>query len=227
MILTPPNYFKEEKSFMQAWSHAVRFCMTKGMIIDTEYDQPSRDMCSTIVMTGPAIQEIKTRKLHPKFPTKGQHLREYVLQFTPEFDASVFEYTYYERLTKYHFTENYELNQLVNIKENLKNSRRLQAITWIPDLDLESDEPPCLQRIWIRVLQEPDMDNYIYSKGQVEVHCTWRSRDLYSAWMSNYVGIILMIYNEILGDDYEIIKLVDYVDAMHIYENDWQMAGLV
>ena len=230
MKLFSPTYFSEEKDFPKAWENAVRFCMKEGYEIKTEYGPKAKDICSTIVLSGSAIHHIKRRILHPKFPTSGKHLSEYVKQFTPEFDASVFEYTYYDRLTKYPVAGNivkYEINQLKNLKDNLRNSRRLQAITWVPELDLESEEPPCLQRIWIRVLQKPDMQNYIYSKGMVEVHFDWRSRDLYSAWMSNLVGLVFMVYNEILGDDYEIVKLVDYVDAMHIYETDWQQAKLV
>lgn len=228
MKLFPPNYFAEEKDFPLAWVNVVRFCMKEGMKIPTEYGPGSKDMCSTIIMSGKAIQQIKNRIIHSKFPTKGNHLNEYILQFTPEFDASVFEYTYYKRLTNY-IPDSFfgDLNQLKNIKKNLRNSRRLQAITWIPDIDLTSTEPPCLQRLWIRVLEEPDNDNYIYSKGQVEVHFTWRSRDMYSAWMSNLVGLILMVYNEILDDEYEIIKLVDFVNAAHIYESDWDAAGRV
>lgn len=229
MKLYPPNYFAEEKDFPLAWLNAVRFCMKEGMVIPTEYGPKSKDMCSTIIMNGKAIQQIKNRIIHSKFPTKGNHLNEYVKQFTPEFDSSVFEYTYYNRLTKYPISDEFEfnLNQLENLKSELRNSRRLQAITWIPQGDITSNEPPCLQRLWIRVLEEPDNDNYIYSKGQVEVHFTWRSRDIYSAWMSNLVGLILMVYNEILGDNYEIIKLVDFVNAAHIYESDWEEAGKV
>ena len=230
MRIFPPNYFAEEKDFSLAWQHAVQFCMREGMVIPTEYGPKSKDICSTIVLSGSAIHHIKRRILHPKFPTNEKHLREYVKQFTPEFDASVFEYTYYDRLTKYPVAGNiikYDINQLKNIKENLRNSRRLFAITWVPSLDLESDEPPCLQSVQIRVLREPDMDNYIYSKGQVELFLTWRSRDLFSAWISNLVAIVFLIYNEILGDDFEIIKLTDFVSMAHIYSTDWGQAEKV
>lgn len=231
MKITPPNYFAEEKSFSQSWENAVRFCMKEGMIISTEYGPNSKDMCSTIILTGPAIQNIKNRALHSKFPTKDQHLREYILEFTSEFDHSKFEYTYYDRFTDYPISDgknlHFSINQLNNLKANLKNNRRLQAITWVPGIDIGSEHPPCLQRLWIRVLQEPDMDNYIYSKGMVEIHFIWRSRDLYGAWMSNLVGLVLMVYNEILGDDYEIIKIVDFTNAMHIYETDWQAASSI
>lgn len=228
MILFPPNYEAEETDFPTAWENAVRFCLKNGYKIDTEYDQESLDMCSRITLYRRAIYQIKSRQLHKKFPTRAKHLQEYITQFTPEFDANKFEYTYYSRLTEYPMRSAlFNLNQLKNIKLNLRNSRRLQMITWIPELDLESEHPPCLQNIQIRVLQDPDMDNNVFSKGRVEVFLNWRSRDLYSAWMSNLVGIVFMIYNEILDDKFEIVKLTDYTTMIHIYKNDWEQARII
>lgn len=229
MQLFPPNYEAEEVDFPTAWENAVRFCLKSGYKIDTEYNQESLDMCSRIILSGRAIQQIKNRQLHPKFPTKGKHLQEYIKQFTPEFDASKFEYTYYDRLTSYPVNENdiIYIDQLKYIKKNIKNSRRLQAIVWDPNIDLYSNEPPCLQRLWIRVLEEPDYEFGIKKKGMVELHFMWRSRDIYAAWMSNLVGLVYMVYNEVLKDDYEIVKLVDFINAAHINESDWDVARLV
>jgi len=53
----------------------------------------------------------------------------------------------------------------------------------------------CLQRIWIRYLGDQS----------VEVHLTWRSRDLYTAWQANIVAIIDML---------------NRADSLHIYESD-------
>ncbi len=50
---------------------------------------------------------------------------------------------------------------------------------------------------------------------------------MYSAWASNLIGLVFMVYNEILDDEYEIIKLVDFVNAAHIYDSDWEMANRV
>ena len=229
MRLFPPNYESEETDFIDAWQNAVRFCIEHGYKIDTEYDQESLDMCSRITLSGRAIHQIKSRQLHKKFPTRGKHLQEYIKQFTPEFNADIFEYTYYKRLSKYPelSAQSKERNQLKEIKNNLRNSRRLFAITWIPDWDIESSEPPCFQSIQLRVLQEPDTDNHMLSRGRVEVFLNWRSRDLYSAWMSNLIGIVFMIYNEILDNKYEIVKITDYTTMMHIYTNDWDVARLV
>ena len=110
------------------------------------------------------------------------------------------------------------------MKNKLGISRRNQAILWVPEIDTELEHCPCLQRIWIRVIDEPDTNSFVTTKGRVEVHFTWRSRDLYGAWMSNLVGLVYMIYNEVLGTEYEIVKLVDYCDSLHIYDSDWAKA---
>lgn len=228
--LFPPNYDAYEKDFIIAWENVIKFCIKNGYKIKTEYQQESLDICSRITLYGPAINQIKNRQVHNKFPTKRLHLAEYVKQFMSDFNASKFEYTYYNRFTKYPVDDGlvkYEINQLKHIKENLKNSRRLQAITWIPSIDNELEHCPCLQRLWIRVLEEPDYEFGIKKKGMVELHLMWRSRDIYTAWMSNLVGLVYMVYNEILEDDYEIVKIVDFVNSAHINENDWQVARLV
>ena len=227
MQLYPPNYEAIETNFADAWQNAVRFCLKNGYKINTEYDQESLDMCSRITLSGRAIHQIKSRQLHKKFPTKGRHLQEYIKQFTPEFDANKFEYTYYNRLTEYSKDDLFVVNQLEDIKWHLKTSRRLNAITWIPSVDIQSEHPPCLQRLWIRVLEEPDYEFGIKKKGMVELHLMWRSRDIYTAWPVNIIAMVFLVYNEILEDDYEIVKLVDFVNSAHINENDWQVARLV
>lgn len=227
MQLYPPNYEAEETNFATAYENAVRFCLKNGYKIDTEYNQESLDMCSRITLSGRAIHQIKNRQLHKKFPTKGKHLQEYIGQFTPEFDASKFEYTYYSRLTEYPKDDLFVVNQLEDIKWHLRNSRRLNAITWIPSVDIQSEHPPCLQRLWIRVLEEPDYEFGIKKKGMVELHLMWRSRDIYTAWPVNIIAMVFLVYNEILEDDYEIVKLVDFVNSAHINENDWEVARLV
>lgn len=236
-MISPPNFTLESKNFLEAWETAVRFCMENGYVDGSDTGFKTKDMCSFIVLTGRAIQQIKLRQLHSGFPTKGLHLQEYINQFTDDFDvkSSEFIYTYFHRLSQYPTTVDYSdlvlkdtINQLHIMKQNLRiGSRRNQAITWIPIEDIDSPEPPCLQRVWIRVLEEPDYEHGIKKKGQVELHITWRSRDMFSAWMSNIIGIVFMVYNEVLGDDYEIVKLVDFVDSAHINENDWESAGRV
>jgi thymidylate synthase len=225
--MIPPNIFIEGYTLSDAWAKAVKEVMEKGLILPTEYGPRSRDVCSTIVIKYPFEQPM----LHPQFPTKELHLREYVKQFTREYDweKQGFSYTYVNRLIEYPIykpketVEDYDLittDQLFYIKCELQKpiTRRAQAITWVPGLDMGNPEPCCLQRIWMRKLTD----------STCELHCDWRSRDLFSAWNSNYVGILDMIRREILIPlNLKLVKLVDFVDALHIYSTDWEEAEKV
>ena len=236
-MLYPPDFNLESNNFLDAWEQVVRFCIDKGYVDSTDTGLLSKDINSKITLTGKAIQQIKNRELHKKFPTGKKHLSEYILQFTDEFNVkeSGFVYTYRDRLINYPTIPDYsdmiikdEFNQLEHMRNELrKGNRRSQAITWIPRLDNMSDEPPCAQRLWLRVLEEPDYEFGIKKKGMVELHLMWRSRDIYTAWPANIIAMVFLVYNEILEDDYEIVKLLDFVNSAHINENDWDAARLI
>ncbi len=220
----PPNIFIEGYTLADAWAKAVGEVMNKGIVLPTEYGPLSKDVCSTIVIKYPFEEPM----LHEQFPTKELHLKEYVKQFERDYDwkKQGFVYTYVNRLTEYpaykpkETFEDYDLitmDQLFYIRSELKKpiTRRAQAITWVPELDMGNSEPPCLQRIWMRKLTD----------STVEMHCEWRSRDLFSAWNSNYIGILSMTNREILKPlNLKLVKLVDFVDALHIYSTDWEEA---
>ncbi|MDR2855518.1 MAG: thymidylate synthase [Methanomicrobiales archaeon] len=78
------------------------------------------------------------------------------------------------------------INRLVENPE----SRRAVAITWVPYLDIESAEPPCLQIVQALI----DAHNAIH------LVCLFRSNDMLSAWGQNAYGLahlLQFICNEI------------------------------
>ena len=58
------------------------------------------------------------------------------------------------------------------------NSRRAIAITWVPEMDVNSDEPPCLQLIQCFIRDQ-----------QLHMTCYFRSNDMLSAWGANAYGL--------------------------------------
>jgi thymidylate synthase len=226
MRIYPPNFNLEIRSFQEAWEKAVQFCMKEGLIIKPEENtkQLTRDMCSMITLYGNGIKDIFEQKLHPKFPTKEMHCVQYVKEYTREWIAEQnkrpeieqFVYNYMDRLINYPCWNEpgWKLDQIGKLKKLVETgiSRRHQIITWIPEKDLYSASPPCLQRIWIRKLNDEDC----------EIHFDWRSRDLYGAWMPNYIGLFDMLKREIFTPlDLTVVKVVDKCDSLHIYEGDW------
>lgn len=229
--MIPKNIFIEEYTLASAWAKAVKTVMKEGVILPSEYGVKTRDVCGTIVVKYPFEEPM----LHPQFPTKELHLKEYVKQFDRDYDWATqgFTYTYMDRFIHYPYAYedrsweeghgllyDCELDQLASLRLQLSKSitRRAQIITWVPEIDDDDDEPPCLQRLWMRKL----------SSTTCELHCDWRSRDLFSAWNSNYIAILTMIDREILKPlNLKLVKLVDFVDALHIYEGNWEEATKV
>jgi thymidylate synthase (methanogen type) len=214
----PPTNLIQAAGLADAWAQAVNFVMKNGMEIKTEYGPLSKDICSVIEIREPYAEPM----LHPQFPTKELHVKEYLKQWERGYDwkKQGFEYNYMDRLINYP-SRGKDVDQLKAIKDLLPQgvSRRRQAITWIPERDLfVKEDQPCLQRLWVRVIGD----------GNAEIHCMWRSRDLYAAWNSNMVGLLTMIKREVLEpNNLKLVKVVDFCNSMHIYEADWESASKV
>lgn len=218
----PPTILICEDNFHNAWARAVRYVLRDGVkttIGDTSELKPIRDACILVELTGNAIRQIENRELHSQFPFRHidhyckEFRREYLSKYIKKPETERFSYLYFERLVMYETIDQIQLlrDRLGIQKDAGIVSNRDQAITWQPGTDLGSASPPCLQRIQIRYL----------GSGGVDVHLTWRSRDLYTAWQANIVAIIDMLNREVIHPNQcRIVKLIDYTDSLHIYESD-------
>ena len=104
-----------------------------------------------------------------------------------------------------------KIDQIEYIIRKLKEkpySRRAQAITWRPLVDPFHIDPPCLQRIYMRVKDD-----------KLIMQTTWRSRDLFRAWEANVNGMIRIqkYVAEQLG--LEMGHYLDFSNSLHIYGN--------
>jgi thymidylate synthase (methanogen type) len=104
-----------------------------------------------------------------------------------------------------------KIDQIEYIIRKLKEkpySRRAQAITWRPLVDPFHIDPPCLQRIYMRVKED-----------KLIMQTTWRSRDLFRAWEANVNGMIRI--QKYVADqlDLEIGHYLDFSNSLHIYGN--------
>lgn len=104
------------------------------------------------------------------------------------------------------------IDQIDLMTKKLKKSpysRRAQSITWRPMSDPFRDDPPCLQRIWCRVIN-----------GKLTMQTSWRSRDLFKAWQSNVNGIIRIQKNIAEDLGVEIGNYIEFNNSLHIYGKD-------
>lgn len=92
------------------------------------------------------------------------------------------------------------------------NSRRAMAITWVPDIDMYSNEPPCLQ-----LIQGFIRDNKFH------MTCYFRSNDMLSAWGANAYGLAHLMefvvekINEYVERPVTIGTLTTISSSAHIY----------
>jgi len=129
-------------------------------------------------------------------------------------------YTYHQRLSRY-TVEDKTIDQLAYIVDTLAktaHSRRAQAITWDVGRDTDSEDPPCLQRIWCRITPDEERDVFY-----LNMNTHWRSRDAYKAAFMNIFALtdlqalLAAKIKEKTGKEVACGRYVDISDSFHIY----------
>lgn len=220
----------EESDFHRAWAIAITMVLANGtdlVIGGVDQRKPIKDSCMLISLTGNAIKQIEAKEIHPQseFKNVTEYCREYTWEYLKEYDIQGIDkrhpYLYYDRLVRYlGYNDCFipPINQLAWMREMLAEqikhnitSNRVQAITWYPSVDTRAVSPACLQRGQVRYI--PEM--------KVDVHLTWRSRDLLHAWQSNVICVIEMLNREVIKpNNCQIARIVDFSDSLHIYKTD-------
>ena len=205
----------EASGLPEAWELSLVQLAERGLVIETEYNERSVD--------APAIILVKNPFSEPRVHLKGivagslRGLLEYVdevVRGVHDYLVDKLEYTYHERLFSYRLPGGEVVDQIDRVVEKLKKTpytRRAQAITWQPWRDLNSQHPPCLQRLWFRVVN-----------GKLVLHAHMRSNDaLKAAYMNMYAFTELQKYvAEKLG--VEVGYYLHIADSYHVYERDWK-----
>jgi thymidylate synthase len=221
----------------QAWEKAVLAVWDKGFEVKTQYDKPedppSRDATVMITITDPFNEP----RIHKNFPGGPEELESYRQEVVNGIHdhwidpaAGKWTYTYHERLFSYCPVEDIRnadslkpfraVNQIQYIIDYLSqagHSRRAQAITWMPTADPVTDDPPCLQRIWCRLVANQA------GRLSLNMNTHWRSRDLYKAWFMNVYALtdLQRIIAEGIaknrGEPVSVGRYVDISDSLHIY----------
>jgi len=221
----------------EAWEKAVLAVWDKGLKIKTQYDkpedQPSRD--ATVMIT--IINPFGEPRIHKNFPGGPAELEAYRLEVVSGIHdhwidpaAGKWTYTYHQRLFAYCPVEDIrnadspkpfgkvdQIQYIVDCLSKVSHTRRAQAITWMPTADPGTDDPPCLQRIWCRLV-EGDAGELL-----LNMNTHWRSRDLYKAWFMNVYAItdlqriIAEQISQRKGRPVKVGRYVDISDSLHIY----------
>jgi len=248
-MLNIPVITISEKSLAQAFEKALIELYNRGIRFKTQYDKPGdpESIDCTLNLT---IEEPESEPMiHMAFPGGIEDLKEYVLELKGFKDHWVknmndpadtrWEYTYHGRLEKYGTWKESEtggsgikgffnINQIEAVIDKLCKqpfTRQAQMITWMPNLDLDCFDPPCLQSLWYRILED--------SEGIYWLNCNirFRSNDAWGASFMNMFGFIQfnreIVAAEIArrtGKKVKLGRLNWQADSYHIYGKDIEQA---
>jgi len=193
-----------ETTLAAAYEKALIELYNKGMRFKTQYDKPDDplniDSTMNITMVYPMI--------HRAFPGGIENLKEYVMELSGAKDHWVinindkedtrWEYTYYRRIIKYGTWKElingnskqggfFSIDQIEAVIEKLIKqpfTRQAQMITWMTNLDINCFDPPCLQSLWYRIIEDEE--------GTWWLNCNvrFRSNDAWGASFMNLFGFI-------------------------------------
>ena len=220
------HIYVNRNTLPEAWEEAVIRCWEEGDQVKTQYDKPgdppSRDCTAMIVIQDPMAEP----RIHKAFPGSLEDLEKYRLEVVDgvrnhwiDPESGKWSYTYNQRLRKYPYYDDQgkkcfqdQIEQVIEqlVKDDF--TRRAQAMTWIPNVDGNSNDPPCLQSLWLRVVN-----------GKLRMNIRIRSNDAYKASNMNiwaFIHIQKQIAEELSRRTNRTIPLgpyTHYSDSFHIY----------
>lgn len=216
----------EGRTLPEVWENAVIKTWEDGLEIKTEYDKPDDPMSRDATMVMVIREPMAEPRIHRAFPGGLEDLEVYrqevVLGIHDHWINPLegkWTYTYHQRMSNFE-VEGKGIDQIGYIIEKLARapySRRAQAITWNPKTDPFTDDPPCLQRIWCRMVAGA---NGGYA---LDMNTHWRSRDAYKASFMNIFALtdlqrtIAEGIEKIVKKPVSVGRYVDISDSFHIY----------
>lgn len=239
----------EGRSLAEAYEKALVGLYEKGTKFRTQYDKPGDPLSLDCTMNITILEPESDPMIHMAFPGGIEDLKEYVLELKGFKDHWVknmndaadtrWEYTYHGRLEKYGIWKElmegssvnkgpFEINQIDTVIDKLSEqpfTRQAQMITWMPNVDTDCYDPPCLQSLWYRIIED--------EKGIYWLNCNvrFRSNDAWGANFMNMFGFIQfnreIIAKGVAEKTNKTVKLARlnwHADSYHIYGKDIKAA---
>ncbi|MBN2350213.1 MAG: hypothetical protein JXJ22_15345 [Bacteroidales bacterium] len=234
-----------EKTLAQAFEAALTGLYENGATFKTQYDKPGDPLSIDCTMNITILEPETDPMIHMAFPGGIDNLKEYVMELKGFKDHWVknindpkdtrWEYTYHGRLKNYGVwkeksedgsveTGHFKIDQIESVIDKLVKqpfTRQAQMITWMPNLDTQFYDPPCLQSLWYRIMEDEG--------GTYWLNCNvrFRSNDAWGASFMNMFGFIQfnkeIIASEIskrTGKTVKLGRMNWQADSYHIYGKD-------
>ena len=230
-------------SLAEAYEKALLSLDESGIRVKTQYDKPGDPESIDSTMNITVEEPWSDPMIHKAFPGGIEDLREYAMELAGFKDHWVknmddpadtrWEYTYHQRLADWGTWRQKGaqktgkpgtgIDQISKVVEKLSAqpfTRQAQMITWMPAMDLEAYDPPCLQSLWYRLLEDD---------GTLWLNCNIRFRSN-DAWGANFMNMFGFIHfsRGLIADPIEkrtgkkvaLGRLNWQADSYHVYGKD-------
>jgi len=237
------------RTLAETYEKALLSLYNQGTRFKTQYDKPGDPLSIDCTMNMTILEPEADPVIHLAFPGGIDDLKEYVLELQGLKDHWVknmndasdtrWEYTYHGRLKNYGVWREqqngmsveagpFKVDQIEKVIAKLSAqpfTRQAQMITWMPAIDNDCYDPPCLQSLWYRILEDEE--------GIYWLNCNirFRSNDAWGASFMNMFGFI-QFNREVIaagvsartGRTVKLGRLNWQADSYHIYGKDIQAA---
>ncbi len=241
------------RTLAETYEKALIALHERGTRFRTQYDKEGDPLSLDCTLNMTIDEPLADPMIHKAFPGGFADLREYVYElqgykdgWTKNIDDpedTRWEYTYHGRLQNYgQWKERtgagdgrtskacgaFAVDQVESVIQKLVEqpfTRQAQMITWMPNLDLDCFDPPCLQSLWYRILDDDE--------GTLWLNCNVRFRSN-DAWGANFMNVFgfTMFNKETIADEVarrsgkrvELGRLNWQADSFHIYGKDIKQA---
>lgn len=237
------------KTLAEAYEKALVELYNNGVRFKTQYDKPGDPLSIDSTMNITIVEPFTDPMIHKAFPGGIDTLKEYVMELSGAKDHWIknmndpddtrWEYTYHGRIVDYGSWKelkegnsvkagHFSINQIDTVIDKLVKqpyTRQAQMITWMPNIDNECFDPPCLQSIWYRILEDEEGIWWLNS------NIRFRSNDAWGASFMNMFGFINFSKNliadpiaERTGKTVKLGRMNWHADSYHIYGKDIETA---
>ena len=225
-----PVLHAEGDCIARAWEESLIELNRNGCCIQTQYDKPgdppSKDATMTITVHDPLGEPM----IHKDFPGGPIDLQEYVMEVCDGIKDHLvrdpgdpsdtrWEYTYHRRLFAYDVPGSRVFDQIESVCRKLAavpHTRRAQAVTWKVWEDNDCYDPPCLQNLWCRIIEEN-------GGWFLSLNARFRSNDAYKAAFMNIFALVQLQktiagrVSQMLGREIKVGRYCHIADSYHIY----------
>lgn len=230
-----PVLHVEADCIARGWEESLIELHRKGCDIRTQYDKegdpPSKDCTMILTILDPLSEPM----IHRDFPGGPQELQEYVMEVCEGIKDHLvrdpadpsdtrWEYTYHRRLFAYDVPGLGSFDQIETVCRKLAetpHTRRAQAVTWKVWEDNHCYDPPCLQSLWCRIVEDSGRECLC-------MNARFRSNDAYRAAFMNIFALVHLQkmmaerISRLSGRSIGVGRYCHIADSYHLYGSNFK-----